>query len=104
MYINANQRTIYNVIYQNGRGRVYYMKRFAAMSRDKVQPHPRRPCRPDSKDSVVLGQSNGEAEVVKITLTAKLRLKNLTFDVDFCQTRNQGAVPRRATLVTKNEV
>jgi len=41
LYINVykrnDERTIYNVIYQNGKGGVYYMKRFAAtgLTRDK---------------------------------------------------------------------
>ena len=63
IYINVykrnDQRTIYNVIYQNGRGGVYYMKRFAAtgMSRDKEYSSSPATLSPRCKDSVVLGQS-----------------------------------------------
>ncbi|MDE6134189.1 MAG: DNA gyrase/topoisomerase IV subunit A, partial [Muribaculaceae bacterium] len=46
---------------------------------------------------------NGEAEVVKVTLKPKLRLKNLTFDVDFGKLAIKGRAAQ-GNLVTKNEV
>lgn len=46
---------------------------------------------------------NGEAEVVKVTLKPKLRLKTLQFDVDFGElsVKGKGA---QGNIVTKNEV
>ncbi len=46
---------------------------------------------------------NGEAEIVKVTLKPKNRLKTLTFDVDFAKLaiKGRGAL---GNLVTKNEV
>ena len=110
IYINVykrnDQRTIYNVIYQNGRGGVYYMKRFAAtgMSRDKEYSLiPGDPVAPGARIVWFSANPNGEAEVVKITLKPKLRLKNLTFDVDFAKLAIKGRAAQ-GNLVTKNEV
>ncbi len=52
---------------------------------------------------MVLGKSNGEAEVVKVTLKPKLRLKNLSFDVDFSKLAIKGRAAQ-GNLVTKNDV
>lgn len=110
IYINVykrnDQRTIYNVIYQNGRGGIYYMKRFAAtgMSRDKEYSLiPGDPVAPGAKIVWFSANPNGEAEVVKVTLKPKLRLKNLTFDVDFAKLAIKGRAAQ-GNLVTKNEV
>lgn len=46
---------------------------------------------------------NGEAEVVKVTLKPKLRLKTLQFDVDFSKLAIKGR-GAQGNLVTKNEV
>ena len=110
LYINVYKRndlrTIYNVIYQNGRGGVYYMKRFAAtgMSRDKEYSLiPGDPVPAGARIVWFSANPNGEAEVVKVTLKPKLRLKNLSFDVDFAKLaiKGRGAM---GNLVTKNEV
>ena len=110
IYINVykrnDKRTIYNVIYQNGRGGVYYMKRFAAtgMTRDKEYSLiPGDPVAPGAKITWFSANPNGEAEIVKVTLKPKLRLKNLTFDVDFSKLAIKGRAAQ-GNLVTKNEV
>ncbi|MCM1519809.1 MAG: DNA gyrase/topoisomerase IV subunit A [Lachnoclostridium sp.] len=109
LYVNVfkpkDNRTIYNVIYQKGRGGTYYMKRFSVtgITRDKeynIIP-----------GDVVAGQRvawftanpNGEAEIVKVTLKPKLRLKTLQFDVDFSgiAVKGRGAM---GNIVTRNEV
>ena len=101
-------RTIYNVIYQNGKGGEYYQKRFAVtgVARDKeynlTQDRPESPV-PGSKVVWFTANPNGEAEVVKVVLVPKPRLKSLQFDVDF----SKMAIKSRASkgnLVTRNEV
>lgn len=103
VYRRKDERTIYNVIYQNGRGGVYYMKRFRAtgLTRDKEYELVK-----DGKDIRIAwftSNPNGEAETVKVTLKPKLRLKTLSFDVDFAKLaiKNRAA---QGNLVTKNEV
>ncbi len=104
VYKRNDNRTIYNVIYQNGRGGVYYMKRFAAtgMTRDKEYTLTNN-LLPNSRITWFSANPNGEAEVVKVTLKPKLRLKNLTFDVDFSKLAIKGRAAQ-GNLVTKNDV
>ena len=101
-------RTIYNVIYQNGKGGAYYHKRFAVtgVTRDKeynlTQDRPENPV-PGSKVVWFTANPNGEAEVVRVILTPKQRLKVLQLDVDFSKL----AIKSRTALgnlVTRNEV
>ncbi len=107
LYINVfkrnDTRTIYNVIYQNGRGGVYYMKRFAATGLTRDKEYDLTQGSAGSRVAWFSANPNGEAEVVKVTLKPKQRLKNLTFDVDFGKLDIKGRAAR-GNLVTKNEV
>lgn len=103
VYKRNDKRTIYNVIYQNGRGGVYYMKRFAATGMTRDKDYDLTPGLPGSRIVWFSANPNGEAETVKVTLKPKLRLKNLTFDVDFGKLAVKGRAAM-GNLVTKNEV
>lgn len=107
LYINVfkrnDVRTIYNVIYQDGKGGIYYMKRFAVtgVSRDKEYDISKG--KPGTKILWFTANPNGEAEVVKVTLKPKPRLKMLQFDVDFGELSIKGK-QSQGNIVTKNEV
>lgn len=106
-YVNVfkrnDDRTIYNVIYQNGKGGYYYMKRFAVTGVTRDKEYDLTQGKPGSKIYWFSANSNGEAEVVKVTLKPKERLKTLQHDVDFAKLaiKGRGAM---GNLVTKNEV
>ena len=103
-----DNRTVYNVIYRNGRGGEYLMKRFrvSGVTRDReynvTQDRPDKPV-PGSRIEWFTANSNGEAEVVKVTLEPKARLKALQFDVDFSKLAIKGR-QSIGNLVTRNEV
>ena len=103
VFKRKDERTVYNVIYQDGKGGAYYMKRFrvTGVTRDKVYNLTQG--KPGSKVCWFTANSNGEAEVVKVTLKPKLRLKTLQLDVDFSNLaiKGRGAV---GNIVTRNEV
>ena len=108
LYVNVfkrnDERTIYNVIYRNGApGAPYYMKRFAVtgVTRDKVYNLTKG--EPGSRVMWFSANPNGEAEVVKVTLKPKQRLKTLQFDIDFANLAIKGK-QSMGNLVTKNEV
>ena len=108
LYVNVfkrnDERTIYNVIYRNGApGAPYYMKRFAVtgVTRDKVYNLTKS--EPGSRVVWFSANPNGEAEVVKVTLKPKQRLKTLQFDIDFANLAIKGK-QSMGNLVTKNEV
>ncbi|MBD5250884.1 MAG: DNA gyrase/topoisomerase IV subunit A [Barnesiella sp.] len=109
LYVNVfkpkDERTIYNVIYQNGKGGTYYMKRFhvTGVTRDKeYNVIPGEP-KPGNRIAWFSANPNGEAEIVKVTLKPKLRLKTLQFDIDFSELaiKGRGAM---GNIVTRNEV
>nr|MDE7411976.1 DNA gyrase/topoisomerase IV subunit A [Paramuribaculum sp.] len=101
---NEADRITYNVIYQNGKGGIYYMKRFhiSGINRDKDY-YITQENMPGSKIVWFTANPNGEAEIVKVTLKPKNRLKSLFLDVDFSKLaiKGRGAL---GNIVTKNEV
>ncbi len=96
-------RTIYNVIYQNGKGGVYYMKRFAVTGVTRDKEYNLTQGTPGSRVVWFTANSNGEAEVVRVTLKPKARLKTLQLDIDFSSLAIKGR-QSMGNLVTKNEV
>ncbi|MGN0218976.1 MAG: DNA gyrase/topoisomerase IV subunit A, partial [Muribaculaceae bacterium] len=107
LYVNVfkrnDSRTIYNVIYRNGAGGIYYMKRFAVTGVTRDKEYNLTQGQPGSKVMWFSANPNGEAEVVKVTLKPKHRLKTLQFDVDFAKLAIKGK-QSQGNLVTKNEV
>jgi topoisomerase-4 subunit A len=96
-------RTIYNVIYQDGKGGVYYMKRFAVTGVTRDKEYNVTQGKPGSRIVWFTANSNGEAEVVRVTLKPKARLKTLQLDIDFSALAIKGR-QSMGNLVTKNEV
>lgn len=107
MYVNVfkrnDTRTIYNAIYQNGRGGFYYMKRFAVTGVTRDKEYNLTQGAPGTKVVWFTANPNGEAEVVKVTLKPKPRLKTLQFDINFSELAIKGK-QSQGNLVTKNEV
>ena len=98
-----DQRTIYNVIYRDGKTSVSYAKRFAitSVTRDKVY---------DITQGVSGSQilwftvnHNGEAETVKIYYRQRAKLKKLIDEYDFSQLLIKGR-SSRGNLVSKNAI
>ncbi len=108
LYVNVfkrnDARTIYNVIYRHGgTDGIYYMKRFAVTGVTRDKEYNVTQGLPGSRIMWFSANPNGEAEVVKVTLKPKLRLKTLQFDVDFAKLAIKGK-QSQGNLVTKNEV
>ncbi len=77
-----DKRTIYNVVYRDGDTGYSYMKRFyvTGVTRDKEYDLTKGTSR--SKIIYFSANPNGEAEVLKILLKPKPRLKKLAFEAD----------------------
>ncbi len=107
IYINVfkrnDARTIYNTIYQDGKGGIYYMKRFAVTGVTRDKEYNLTQGKPGSRVMWFSANPNGEAEIVKVTLKPKARLKTLQFDVDFSELAIKGK-QSQGNIVTKNEV
>jgi topoisomerase-4 subunit A len=103
LFMRNDTRTIYNVIYQDGRGGTFFMKRFAVTGVTRDKEYNLTQGKANSRIAWFSANPNGEAEVVKVTLKPKPRLKTLQFDVDFSQLAIKGK-QSQGNIVTRNEV
>lgn len=103
IYKPKDERTIYNVIYRDGKEGFYYMKRFPVTGVTRDKEYDLTQGTPGSKICYFTANSNGEAEVIRVTLKPKARLNKLQFDVDFAEMAIKGK-QSRGNIVTKNEV
>ena len=96
-------RTIYNVIYMNGKGGVHYMKRFAVtgITRDKMYDLTQGT--PGSRVRWFTANSNGEAETVKVVLEKTMRSNKDHVMVDFSTLAIKGRASM-GNIVTKGIV
>ena len=103
VFFKNDERTIYNMIYQDGiRGNIM-MKRFAVtgVTRDKEYNLTK-----GTKDSKVLyftANPNGEAEVLTIHLRPKPKLKKLTFDYNLSELAIKGR-SSIGNIVTRHQI
>lgn len=79
------------------------MKRFTITGVTRDREYDLTQGKPGSKVVWFTANPNGEAEVVKVILKPKPRLKTLQFDVDFSQLAIKGK-GAQGNIVTKNEV
>jgi topoisomerase-4 subunit A len=98
-----DERTIYNVVYRDGKLGNVFVKRFAVtgITRDKEYNVTQ-----GTKDSEMLffsANPNGEAEVLKVTLKPKPRIRNLIFDFDMAELAIKGR-NSMGNILSKNEV
>ncbi|MBR4722484.1 MAG: DNA gyrase/topoisomerase IV subunit A, partial [Muribaculaceae bacterium] len=103
VYKRNDERTIYNIIYQDGRGGAYYQKRCSVTGVTRDREYNFTMGTPGSKICWFTVNHNGEAEVVRVVLKPKPRLTKLQIDVDFSQLAIKGR-STRGNLVTRNEV
>lgn len=96
-------RTIYNVIYQDGKRGTFYMKRFNVTGVTRDREYDLTQSKDGSKVVWFSANPNGEAEKVQVILKPKPRLKCLTLDVDFSELAVKGR-SARGNIVTRNEV
>ncbi len=83
VFFRSDNRTIYNIVYSNGNLGPNYVKRFAigGITRDKEYDITQG--KKNSKILYFTANKNGEAEIIKIFLKHKPKLKKLNFDFDF---------------------
>ena len=100
VFKKKDKRTIYNLIYRDGKGGPSYVKRFAvtSMTRDREYDLTN-----GNKGSVLWyfsANPNGEAEVVSISLRQVGSIKKLKWDLDFADILIKGRTSK-GNLVTK---
>jgi topoisomerase-4 subunit A len=103
VFIKNDERTIYNIVYQDGKDGPLLAKRCAitGLTRDKEYNITRG--KTGSKIVYFSANPNGEAEVIKVYHKPKARLKKLEFEFDFGQLGIKGK-SSMGNILTKNAV
>ena len=103
VFKKKDKRTIYNMIYRDGKGGSSYIKRFAVTSVTRDREYPITQGKKDSKILYFSANPNGEAEVVTIYLRQVGSIKKLKFEVDFADMAIKGRNVK-GNIVTKYAV
>ena len=103
LFDRNDQRTIYNVIYREGKTAVSYAKRFAVTSITRDKEYDITQGTPGSQILWLTVNHNGEAETVKIYFRQRAKLKKLIDEYDFSQLLIKGRASR-GNLVSKNPI
>jgi topoisomerase-4 subunit A len=103
VFLKNDERTIYNIVYQDGKDGALLVKRCAitGLTRDKEYNMTRGT--PGSKIVYFSANPNGEAEVIRVHHKPKARLKKLIFEFDFGQLNIKGK-SSMGNILTKNAV
>ncbi|MBQ0022255.1 MAG: DNA gyrase/topoisomerase IV subunit A [Prevotellaceae bacterium] len=96
-------RTIYNATYKDGATGVTYIKRFNVPSVTRDREYDVTLGTPKSKVTWFSANSNGEAEIIKVTLKPLEKIKKLVFEKDFSEVPIKGR-SSRGNQLTKNEI
>ena len=103
LFNRGDDRTIYNVIYREGKTSVYYAKRFAITSVTRDKEYDITTGEPGSQIMWFSANHNGEAETVRIALRPKPKLKKTSLEYDFAQLAIKSKTAR-GNLVSKNSI
>lgn len=107
LYVNVfkknDKRTIYNVVYRDGRYGSYYVKRFSVTGTTRDKQYNLTKGTAGSKIVYFSANPNGEAEVIKVCLKPKPGMKKLVFDYDFAELSIKGR-DSQGNLLSKNDI
>jgi topoisomerase-4 subunit A len=98
-----DNRTIYNVVYRDGKNGFVYMKRVAVTGVTRDKEYDLTQGTPGSRIMYFSENPNGEAEVLRVTLKPKPRIKKLIFEVDFSELAIKGRASM-GNILTKFEI
>ena len=98
-----DKRTVYNMIYREGRDGPYYMKRFSVTGVTRNTDYPLASDKKGSETLYFSANPNGEAETVTILLKPNPRIRKNKMDVDFSELAIKGR-DSKGNLVTKYSI
>ncbi len=103
IFKKKDKRTIYNLIYKDGKGGASYIKRFAVTSITRDREYDITQNKKGSEILYFSANPNGEAEVVMVYLRQVGSIKKLKFEVDFADMAIKGRGVK-GNIVTKYPV
>lgn len=98
-----DDRTIYNVIYRDGKNGSVMIKRFPVKGVTRDKEYDVTKGAEGSKILYFSSNPNGEAEIVKVFLKPKPKLRKLVFEADFTEVAIKGR-SSIGNILSKNEV
>ncbi len=98
-----DKRTIYNVVYRDGKQGYYYIKRFNVTSMTRDREYDLTQGKPGSRVNYFTANPNGEAEIIKVTLDPTPKLKNIFIEKDFSTILVKGRAAM-GNILTKNSI
>ena len=98
-----DSRTIYNVVYRDGRQGQYFIKRFNVTSMTRDKEYDLTQGTPGSRVIYFTSNPNGEAEIIKITLDPTAKVKKFFLEKDFSEVIIKGRASK-GNLLTKHPV
>jgi topoisomerase-4 subunit A len=98
-----DKRTIYNVVYRDGKAGFYYIKRFNITSITRDREYDITQGNPGSRIVYFTANPNGEAEIIKVTLKPNPRIKKISFEKDFSEIGIKGR-QSMGNILSKNDV
>ena len=106
VFKKKDDRTIYNMIYRDGRGGTTYMKRFPVTSVTRDKEYDLTNGNAQSKVFYFSANPNGEAEIVTVLLRQSKVIKKLKWDVDFANLdiKSKGVRGNTVTKYTVNRI
>ena len=96
-------RTIYNTVYRDGKSGRAMIKRFAVQSVTRDREYNLTKGTPYSRILYFTENPNGEAEVIKVYLKPKPRIKKLIFETDFSEVAIKGR-QSQGNILTRHDV
>ncbi|UBZ10250.1 DNA gyrase/topoisomerase IV subunit A [Leeuwenhoekiella palythoae] len=103
VFKKKDKRTIYNMLYRDGKGGATYVKRFNVTSTTRDREYDTTKGKKGSQVLYFSANPNGEAEVVSVYLRAVGNIKKLKFDLDFSDILIKGR-NANGNLATKHAV
>ncbi|MUP45805.1 DNA gyrase/topoisomerase IV subunit A [Gramella sp. BOM4] len=103
IFKKKDKRTIYNMIYRDGKAGKTYVKRFSVTSVTRDREYDLTQGKKDSKVLYFSANPNGEAEVVTIFLRQVGSIRKVKFDLDFAEVLIKGRNVK-GNIVTKYSV
>ncbi|MEI7982702.1 MAG: DNA gyrase/topoisomerase IV subunit A, partial [Bacteroidota bacterium] len=91
-------RTVYNLIYRDGKNGKIMVKRFSVLGITRDKEYTTTKGTPGSKVLYFTANPNGEAEVIRLELKPKPRLKKTSFDFNFADIAIKGRSSMGNTL------
>lgn len=103
VFKKGDERTIYNVVYRDGKAGPYYVKRFAVTGVTRNKRYNVTMGTPDSRVEWFTANGNGEAETIRVVFRSRPGLRKQSDNYDFASLAIKGR-SSRGNLLTRNPI